>query len=55
MKLSREDLGLLVQIITGYCNLLYHSRHYKESPDEEDAMCRLSEGEEKPWHILTEC
>ncbi len=55
-KLTREEMSLLVQIITGHCNMLYHSRHYKMSPDEEDTLCRLClEDEEKPWHILTDC
>ena len=54
-NLSRENTSLLVQIITGHCNMLYHSRHYKSS-DEENTMCRLcEEDEEKPWHILTDC
>ena len=53
MKLTREEVSLLVQIVTGHCNMLYHSRHYKESQDEEDTLCRLcQEDDEKPWHIL---
>ncbi len=55
-KISREQLSLLVQVITGHCNLLYHARHYKESPETEDTLCRLClEDDEKPWHILTDC
>ena len=54
-QLSREQLSLLVQVITGHCNLLYHSRHYS-SEQEEDTLCRLClEEDEKPWHILTDC
>ncbi len=56
VKLTREEMSLLVQIVTGHCNMLYHSRHYKESPDEEDTLCRLcQEDDEKPWHVLTDC
>ncbi len=56
VKLTREQMSLLVQIVTGHCNMLYHSRHYKESPDEEDTLCRLcQEDDEKPWHVLTDC
>ncbi len=55
-KIPREQLSLLVQVITGHCNLLYHSRHYKSVPEDEETLCRLClEEDEKPWHILTEC
>ena len=55
-KISRENLSLMAQVITGHCNLLYHSRHYNPDPDEADTLCRLcQEDEEKPWHLLTDC
>ena len=55
-KLSRENVSLLVQVITGHCSLLYHSRHYSATPEEEDTLCRLClEEDEKPWHLLTDC
>ena len=52
-NLSRQDLGRLVQFITGHCNLMKH----KSLQDKQtESTCRLcKEEEETPWHLVTVC
>ena len=51
-KGTRTEIGRLVQLITGHCNLRKHKSFYKDI----DPACRFcKEKHETPWHIVTEC
>ena len=52
-KLSRKDIRIFTQIITGHANL---KRHRYVMGIEEDPTCeKCGEGEETPEHLLTDC
>ena len=52
LKLSRVELGHIVQLLTGHNRLRYH----ESKMSNVDPTCRLClEGEEKTWHIFTDC
>ena len=51
-KMSRLDLGKIVQFITGHCNLKRH----KSLQSNVESLCRLCKIEEEtPWHLVTVC
>ena len=52
-KGSRQEVGKLVQFITGHCNLLKHQFRIGKSIE---SQCRLYKtAMETPWHLVTEC
>ena len=53
LKLSRVDLGLMVQLLTGHNRLKYHQFVVDPSSDPTCRKCR--EGTESTWHILGDC
>ena len=53
IRLSRLELGLAVQLLTGHCRLNYHK--FKIDPS-SDPSCRFCKVElEEAWHILGRC
>ena len=50
---SRNELGLLIQWITGHNRLRRHLTITKESDDNQCRMC--NEEEETAWHLTGEC
>lgn len=53
LRLSRHNLGLMIQTISGHNRLNYHES--KINP-QEDATCRLCQWEaESSWHLVGEC
>jgi len=53
MTKSRSDVGLIIRWITGHC---YLARHQSLIFPNLNPTCNLCEqGEETPWHLLTEC
>ena len=53
IKLSRQELGLLVQLLTGHNRLRYHSSKIDPSLDPTCRKCR--EEAESTWHVLGDC
>ena len=50
---SRKDIGRIVQLITGHCNLRKHKHFYDRNIDPQCRFC--NQKLETPWHIITEC
>ena len=54
ISLGRQDLGLLIQIITGHNNLKYHQS--KIDPLQQDSSCRYCQwDEETAAHLVCSC
>ena len=50
---NRLEMGRLVQLITGHCNM---NKHFNLKNRSHSPLCRLcQEEEETPWHVITEC
>ena len=54
-KLPRQDLGKLVQFITGHCNLMKHKSLQDKQIKSACRLCKEKGKEETPWHLVTEC
>ena len=53
MKLSRQNIGKMIQFITGHNNMNRHQALIREGWKSECRLCE--EDEETSWHIAAEC
>ena len=53
LKLSRTDLGLMIQLLTGHNRLGYHKAKVDPSLDPTCRFCKC--GPESTWHIVCDC
>ena len=55
LKLTKRQLSLVIQLLTGFNNMNNHLARISQAPD-TDASCRLcGHGVEDAWHLATEC
>ena len=55
LKLSKRQLSLVIQLLTGFNNMNNHTARISQSAT-TDASCRLcGHGVEDAWHLATEC
>ena len=52
-KGSRQELGKIIQFITGHCNLMKHQFRIGKSSESNCRLCNTTW--ETPWHLTTEC
>ena len=53
LRMSKHDLRILTQIITGHANLRRHK--YLMGLEDSPSCTACGEGDETPQHLLTEC
>ncbi len=53
MRFNRFELGTIIQLITGFNNLGYHTNNKKQCPE---ALCRLcGSAPEETFHLVSTC
>ena len=54
-KMSKKNLGIIFQAITGHGLFGHHVRKWKKDVDQTTCQCCLEEDMETPWQLWSEC